>query len=100
MLDFLCKNKGCFICGNRSVFLKTRVTAGSSYRVNHVQLAGIVHANDTCRLKISFKMLLTSSLKLPPANEVWGKVLFLHLSDVKMFTGGVAKGRCVVKGVS
>ena len=28
---------------------------------------------------------------LPPANEVWGKVLFLHLSVV-LFTGGLPLG--------
>ena len=28
-------------------------------------------------------------LFLPPANEVWGKVMFLHLSVI-LFTGGVS----------
>ena len=29
-----------------------------------------------------------TNLLLPPTNEVWGKVIFLHLSDI-LFTGGV-----------
>ena len=38
---------------------------------------------------------------LPPANEVWGKVIFLHLSVI-LFTGGVSGpegGGCLVPGV-
>ena len=37
-------------------------------------------------LSVSF---LSSCVFLPPANEVWGKVIFLHLSVI-LFTGGVA----------
>ena len=33
-------------------------------------------------------------LSLPPANEVWGKVIFLHLSVI-LFTGG---GVCISLG--
>ena len=39
---------------------------------------------------------LSPSLILPPANEVWGKVLFLHLYVI-LFTGG---GLCQGGGVS
>ena len=39
-------------------------------------------------------------LSLPPANEVWGKVIFLHLFVI-LFTGGacVAGGVCGLGGV-
>ena len=31
-------------------------------------------------------------ISLPPANEVWGKVIFLHLSVI-LFTGGGVPGK-------
>ena len=34
-----------------------------------------------------FYIILLVTLLLPPANEVWGKVIFLHLSVI-LFTGG------------
>ena len=42
-----------------------------------------------------------SECLLPPANEVWGNVIFLYLSVI-LFTGGgacVAEGACVVGGM-
>ena len=35
----------------------------------------------------SEKYLASTNIFLPPANEVWGKVIFLHLSVI-LFTGG------------
>ena len=35
-----------------------------------------------------YEILKPQLLSLPPANEVWGKVIFLHLSVI-LFTGGV-----------
>ena len=34
-----------------------------------------------------YEILKPQLLSLPPANEVWGKVIFLHLSVI-LFTGG------------
>ena len=38
-------------------------------------------------LTVTLPVLATKSTFLPPANEVWGKVIFLHLSVI-LFTGG------------
>ena len=40
-----------------------------------------------------------SADKLPPAKEVWGKVMFLHLSVI-LFTGGVSVQEGLFPGVS
>ena len=51
-------------------------------------------------------LLMGTTKSLPPANEVWGKVIFLHLFVI-LFTGGVCmvagghvwlQGACVVAG--
>ena len=48
-------------------------------------------------LKRAFS-LSGSSVLLPPANEVWGKVIFLHLSVI-LFTGGcLLPGGCLLEG--
>ena len=44
------------------------------------------------RIKCFLSLYVFKSLYLPPANEVWGKVIFLH-QFVILFTGG---GACVV----
>ena len=49
--------------------------------------------------KKSFEM----TIFLPPAKKVWGKVIFLHLSAVILFTGGggvCSRCVCLVWGVS
>ena len=57
--------------------------------------------------KILVKCISVSQL-IPPSNEVWGKVMFLHLSVshfvhrggvVKGVKGGVVKGGVVKEGV-
>ena len=42
---------------------------------------------------ISVRNVSTISYLLPPANEVWGKVIFLHLFVI-LFTGGVCHSAC------
>ena len=39
---------------------------------------------------VTFTSLFALTLSLPPANEVWVKVMFLHLSVI-LFTGGVSQ---------
>ena len=43
---------------------------------------------NTCTGRIQTKVLATLPCSLPPANEVWGKVMFLHLCVI-LFTEGL-----------
>ena len=43
-------------------------------------------------LEIHYNPIRVPTSFLPPANEVWGKVIFLHLSVI-LFTGGTYLGR-------
>ena len=51
-----------------------------------------------CKLYCKQTLSIVKAMFLPPENEVWGKVIFLH-PFVILFTGGVpGLGECLVPG--
>ena len=66
----------CLFTLNRNIFVFLMITANDVAKVSF----------DLMHLYHWYK--LTTAASLPPANEVWGKVIFLHLSVI-LFTGRV-----------
>ena len=53
---------------------------------------------DSGSVRIFVSNSATITVLLPPANEVWGKVIFLHLSVI-LFTGGGGIPACIASGI-
>ena len=66
-----------------------RINLRNIYNISLLLFSYLFRQKHVCRT-ISFCCL---SIFLPPANEVWGKVIFLHLFVI-LFTGGVCLSAC------
>ena len=74
--------------------LKKAETIRKTYEVATEKLLQFAEVSEVVLIKISIDDSNLQSVEqtyfLPPANEVWGKVMFLHMSVILSTGGGVS----------